>query len=112
MILSIAKNHTLHTAFDEIGLGTAIRESGSVLIKINLARPPEPQHPRTDPSLLVQVVQYVAHHKARCAIAEGADGFLAQNLERIGLMDLVGEYPIEVLDLDLEDVASWHDFFQ
>jgi len=103
MILSIAKDNTLHTAFDEIGLGAAVRESGSVLIKINLAHPPERQHPRTDPSLLAQVVQYAARNKARCAIAEGADGFLLQNLESIDFGDLIQEYHIKVLDLDLED---------
>ena len=83
MIFSVAKNNTLHTALDEIGLGAAIGESGSVLIKINLAHPPEPGHPRTDPSLLAKVVQYVARYEARCAIAEGADGFLLQNRESI-----------------------------
>jgi uncharacterized protein (DUF362 family) len=103
MILPIAKDN-LHTAFDKIGLGAIIRESGSVLIKINLAHPPEPQHPRTDPSLLAQVVQYVARYDAHCAIAEGADGFLPRNLESIGLGDLVQKHHVRVLDLDLEDI--------
>ena len=68
MILSVARDNALHTALDEIGLGAAIREGGSVLIKINLAHPPEPRHPRSDPSLLAQVIRYVAHYKAGCAI--------------------------------------------
>lgn len=103
MILSVAEVDACYTAFDEIGLGTAIREGGSVLIKINLAQPPGPQHPRTDPSLLAQVMRYVARHEVRCAIVEAADGFLLQNLEGIGLGALVEEYHTEVLDLDLED---------
>jgi uncharacterized protein (DUF362 family) len=103
MILSVAQENTLYAALDKIGLGAAVRKSGSVLIKINLAHPPEPQHPRTDPFLLAQVIQYVARCEARCAIAEGADGFLPQNIESIGFGDLVKENHIEVLDLDLED---------
>ena len=103
MILSVAKDGTLHTAFDQIGLGTAIREDGSVLIKINLAHQPEPLHPRTDPSLLLQVIQYIARHEARCAIAEGANGFLPQNIESIGFGDMVREYQVKLIDLDLED---------
>ena len=103
MILSASGLDICHTAFDEIGLGAAIRDGGSVLIKINLAHPPEPQRPRTDPSLLAQVIRYNARYEVRCAIAEGADGFLLQNIESIGLADLVQQYHIEVLDLDLED---------
>ena len=60
MMLSITQDQALHTTLDEIGLGTAIREGGSVLIKVNLARLPEPGHPRTDPALLAHVVRYVA----------------------------------------------------
>ena len=103
MILSVARGDPLHTTLDEIGLGAAIREGGSVLVKVNLARPPEPRHPRTSPSLLAQVIQYAARHAARCAIAEGADGFLRQNIERIGLGELVGRYRVQILDLDLAE---------
>jgi hypothetical protein len=45
----------------------------------------------------------VPHNEARCAIAEGADGFLEQNIASIGLDKLVQEYGVEVLDLDLAD---------
>lgn len=103
MILSVAKDSAIDTVFDQIGLGTAGREGGSVLIKINLAHPPEPLHPRTDPSLLVQVIQYLARHESHCAIAEGANGFLHQNIESIGLGDVVKKYHVRLIDLDLED---------
>jgi hypothetical protein len=105
MILSIAKDDALHTGLDEIGLGVAIGAGGSVLIKVNLARPPEPGHPRTDSNLLTQVVRYVAGYGARCAIAEGADGFLRQNVARVGLDEVIRAYRVAVLDLDLEDGA-------
>jgi len=103
MILSVAKGDSVCTALNEIGLGVATRKGGSVLIKVNLARPPEPGHPRTDPSLLTEVIQYVAQYRARCAVVEGADGFLRQNIESIGLGKLIQEYRVEILDLDLED---------
>jgi uncharacterized protein (DUF362 family) len=103
--LSIAWDSALHTGLDEIGLGAAIGEGGSVLIKVNLARPPEPGHPRTDPALLTQVIRYVAGYGARCAIAEGADGFLRQNVTRVGLDGVIRAHRVEVLDLDLEDGA-------
>lgn len=103
MILSISRDRALDTALDGIGLGAALREGGSVLIKVNLARPPEPGHPRTDPALLARVIRYVVHSEARCAIAEGAAGFLRQNIERIGLGRIIRENDVRVVDLDLQE---------
>ena len=103
MILSVNREDAVDTALDKIGLATALEEGGPVLIKINLARPPEPGHPRTDPALLAEVIRYIAHHEARCAIAEGADGFLLQHVEHVGLKSVIEEYDVEVLDLDLKN---------
>lgn len=103
MFLSVGSSDALHAALDEIGLGNAIEEGGSVLIKINLARPPKPGHPRTDPELLTEMIRYASHLGARCAVVEGADGFLTQNLEHIGLGGVVEEYGVQVVDLDLEE---------
>lgn len=103
MILSIAKEKNPYTAFDEIGLGTAMQHGGSVLIKINLSQPPQPLHPRTDPALLASVIQYAARNNAGCAIAEGANGFLTQNLESIGLGVMLKEHQVRIIDLDLEE---------
>jgi uncharacterized protein (DUF362 family) len=104
MFLSVGSNDALHAALDEIGLGSAIEEGGSALVKINLARPPRPEHPRTDPMLLAEMIRYASRLGARCAIAEGADGFLMQNLEHVGLGGVVEEYGVQVVDLDLEGV--------
>jgi uncharacterized protein (DUF362 family) len=71
-----------------------------------MARPPEPGHPRTDATLLAEVIQYFSSRGAGCAIAEGADGFLWQNLERVGLKKLVQENQTKVIDLDLEEFDS------
>jgi len=84
-------------------MGEAIKQGRSVLVKVNLARVPEPGHARTDPVLLATIIRYVAQYGARCAIAEGANGFLRQNVETIGLGQTVAEYKVELLDLDLED---------
>jgi uncharacterized protein (DUF362 family) len=102
MILSVNEKDSLHTALDGIGLGSALEAGGSVLIKVNLARPPEPRHPRTDPVLLTEVIRYAAHFGTRCAIAEGADGFLQRNIDRMGLSSVIEECDVRVLDLDLE----------
>ena len=101
MILQVVGTDRLPAALDEIGLRAALR-TGSALIKVNLAHPPEPGHPRTDPTLLAEVIQYVMRAGALCAVAEGADGFLMQNLERIGLDALVRERGVKVIDFDLE----------
>ena len=101
MIVPVQEN--LPTALDDIGVGIALRKGGSALIKINLARPPEPGHPRTDPDLLMEVIRYISHSGACCAIAEAADGFLRQNIESIGLDRVVDEHSVVVLDLDQGD---------
>jgi uncharacterized protein (DUF362 family) len=102
MIWSKARDDPLPPLLDESGLGAALVEGGSALVKVNLARPPEPGHPRTDPALLADLVRYVTGHGARCAIAEGAGGFLQENLEHIGLGQVIAEHSVVVLDLDCE----------
>ena len=103
MILSARINEDLDETFDKIGIGAALQKNKSVLIKINLARPPEPGHPRTDPALLAKVIRYVSTNRGNCAIAEGADGFLRQNIKDIGLKKVVKEHNVKVIDLDQDD---------
>lgn len=99
----VSGQESLTTALDDIGMQIALRKGGSALIKINLARPPEPGHPRTDPGILEEVIRYIAHSGAGCAIAEAANGFLRQNIESIGLDRVVEEHRVAVLDLDQGD---------
>jgi uncharacterized protein (DUF362 family) len=106
MILSASDNANLIEILDQVGMGVALRRSNSVLFKINLARPPEPGHPRTDPTLLTNVIRYCTNNGAFCAIAEGANGFLQRNLELAGLEKTVIENNVKVIDLDLEDFES------
>jgi uncharacterized protein (DUF362 family) len=91
----------------QLGAPDALRPRGSAVIKINLARPPDPDRPRTHPDLIRAVVSFVRSHGASCAIAEGTNGFLKRNIECIGLADFVEENDVELIDLDLEeDVES------
>ncbi|HWT26754.1 MAG TPA: hypothetical protein VN131_02340 [Mobilitalea sp.] len=59
---------------DAIGVKGKILHEKSVLIKINLARPAEHNHPRTDANLLSEVIHYVYSNGGICAIAESANG--------------------------------------
>jgi uncharacterized protein (DUF362 family) len=104
MHLAVDGTDAFPAALDEMGVGNAVEKGGSALIKINLARPPEQGHPRTDPTLLAAIVGYVSRLGARCAIAEGADGYLMQNLEHVGLSGVVEEHGVQIVDLDLEEV--------
>lgn len=104
MILSGKSQNELFLCLDKIGLKNAISKDGSVLIKINLAGPAKPRHPRTDSKLLSQVIQYVYLSNGKCAIAESANGYLRKNLEEAGLGDIINKYNVDVIDLDFEEV--------
>jgi uncharacterized protein (DUF362 family) len=110
MLLSAAERR-LDQVLDEVRFAyradsTPLRAGDTVLIKVNLARPPEPGHPRTDPELLRSVLAYLAARQARCTIAECADGHLADNLAQIGLAAYIRDQSIKVLDLDLEPTTT------
>jgi len=106
MFVTIKPTETVNSALDALGIKTAIHTHGSVLCKINLARPPEPGHPRTDPTLLTQIIEYIARRNAACALAEAADGFLAENIDRIGLTTIIKQHNVRLIDLDLEDFEA------
>jgi hypothetical protein len=87
----------------QLGAADTLQPSGSAVIKINLARPPGLDRPRTDPDLIRAAVSFVRSYGASCAIAEGTNGFLERNIESIGLTDFVEENDVELIDLDLEE---------
>lgn len=107
MILSSTNDTNLDGILDQIGLAAALKKSKSALIKINLARPPEPGHPRTDPGLLAKVIQYLGTNGACRAIAEGANGFLQENIMRTGLEQVVNENNLEMPEY-IERLICWH----
>lgn len=90
-------------ALARLGAAEALQPGGSAVVKINLARPPDPGRPRTHPDLIRAVVSVIRSHGASCAMVEGANGLLEQNVESIGLSDFVRENMVELIDLDLED---------
>lgn len=92
--------------FDEIGLKEACIGAKKALIKINLARPPVKNHPRTSVELIKYVVEYMARYDVKCTLAEGADGYLEYNLREIGLSEFLDTYNVDVLDLDSEEVEK------
>jgi hypothetical protein len=103
MFITIKSTETIANAFEAVGIKAAIEAHGSVVCKINLARPPETGHPRTDPTLLTHIIEYISEHNATCALAEAADGFLAENIDRIDLTNIVKQHNVRLIDLDLED---------
>lgn len=96
----------LFSCLDRIGLKATMKEDSSVVIKVNIARPPECGHPRTDPFLISQVVEYIYLNHGRCTIAESADGYLKENLNRIGLEKLISRFGVNLIDLDFEETES------
>ena len=90
-------------ALNQIGLDSALGVNGSVLIKINMAAPPKRGHPRTDPTLLKYVIEYLFDYSANCAIVEGADGYLQQNIACTGLEGLINDRCITLIDIDSEE---------
>jgi uncharacterized protein (DUF362 family) len=103
LIIEISEKNKLFYGLDRIGLKEKINKHKYVLIKVNLARPAEVGHPRTDPYLLSQTIKYISQNNGICAICESANGYLKKNLEVLGLQDILNEHKVEIIDLDLED---------
>lgn len=106
MILTSDNESTLFSCLDTIGLKEKVNSCKNVLIKINLARPAQEGHPRTDMKLLSKVIHYVYLNGGTCAIAESANGYLRENLECEGLGDIISKYQAEIIDLDFEEVEQ------
>jgi uncharacterized protein (DUF362 family) len=101
--MSCEKQSDLNLILDQFGMKNKIIRGKSVLVKINLSRPAAPEHPRSDPFLLSELVKYIYENNGTCAIAESANGYLAANLEQAGLTDIISQYNVKVIDLDLEE---------
>lgn len=105
MLLSCKNQADFFTSMNTAGIKEKAANA-SVLIKINLARPAEPGHPRTDMTLLADVIRYIYSYGGTCAIAECANGYLRDNLEQAGLGGIIQKYRVDVLDLDQEEAEQ------
>ena len=102
MFLVSSNNQGLFENFEKIGLKNEINNK-NVLIKINLSRPYTKNLPRTDMTLLKTLVTYIYQNGGRCAITEGANGYLKDNLIASGFEDILKRHKIKVIDVDSED---------
>lgn len=94
------------TSLDELpeSIEHVMLNASNVLIKINLARPPQPNiHPRTDARLLERTAQFLVESGKKVTICESADGFLQQNLDAVGLGDKLKQLGVGVVDIDKEE---------
>lgn len=104
MILKAKSHDEIFNCFDNIGLNEAIKKNNTVFLKVNLARPAEFGHPRTDPLLITQAIRYIEQYNGKCTIGESANGYIKANLEHAGLGKIIKNYGVKVIDLDGEDV--------
>jgi uncharacterized protein (DUF362 family) len=73
-----------------------------VAIKINLAKPPSVNNPKTDPILLRSVINFLHSEGYEISIIESANGYLEENIRFIGLGKELEMGMFEVVDLDNE----------
>ncbi len=88
---------------EAIGLKDEIINKKDVLIKVNLSSSYTKNLPRTDMTILKTILTYTYQNGGRCAIAEGANGFLTKNLIHSGFEELLKQYKVKVIDIDSED---------
>jgi uncharacterized protein (DUF362 family) len=72
----------------------------TVLVKINAAHPPAPDHPRTDPELLKGVLALLVDSGARPTICESSRGKFERNLKAMGILRSVRTKSVRVLEVD------------
>ena len=100
MIHSISITDKISSLFIPSWEHSIIENKQEVVIKINLAKPPEENHPRTDSALLKAVVQFFLDKDCQIIICESADGYLKYNICSIGLEWMTKSKAIQIVDLD------------
>ena len=103
MIHQISIEEKIETLFDPYFVSGKIRKSSSILLKINLARPPQKNHPRTDSNLLRSIIEYFLSKNKEVVICESSDGNLEKNLEYVGIASFRSKDLIKFVDIDEED---------
>lgn len=103
MFLTSNNNKKLFENFDLIGLKSEIMNKKEVLIKINLSGVYRKNYPRTDITLLKTVIEYIYQNGGRCAVTEGANGYLKENLIHSDMQEILNHFDIDLIDADIED---------
>jgi len=112
MFLKSDNEQKLLENFKVIGIKKDV-ENKDVLIKINLSGIYIKNHPRTDIALIKTLISYIHQNGGKCAITEGANGYLTENIIASGLGDTVKNYGVRIIDADLEDcdeIVSYGEF--
>jgi uncharacterized protein (DUF362 family) len=78
-------------------------------IKINLPSLPTPQAPKTDPDLLVSIIDFLAKCGCSVTILEGAKGHLSDHLVSMGLKTFLKERSVSALDIDHEQDVTFYE---
>lgn len=100
MIRSIDQTNNLTELFTTKSVEQKLRNSTNVMIKINLGRPPEKKHPRTDEALLRRLLSLLVDHGKPITVVESADGYLSDNLDSIGIRSLMESLDVQHVDID------------
>ena len=99
----ISSNQDFFKTLDLIGIKSAISNMKNVLIKINLSGVYRKNLPRTDMTILQNTIDYVYQNGGTCAITEGANGYLHDNLVASGMENVLKHYQVKIIDADNED---------
>ena len=103
MFLTSNNQQKLSENIEQIGLRSEIANKKEVLIKINLSGRYVKNHPRTDITLLKTIIKYIYQNGGKCAITEGANGFLKDNLINSDMKETLSSYEVKIIDADFED---------
>ena len=103
MFLTSNNQQELSENIEKIGLRSKIVNKKEVLIKINLSGRYVKNHPRTDITLLKTIIKYICQNGGKCAITEGANGFLKDNLINSNMKETISYYEVKIIDADFED---------
>ncbi len=106
MIQYINNNQNISELFINTNITQENIKNKSALIKINLARPPEINHPRSDTVLLKKVIEYFLEKEIHLSICESADGYLKENLKTIGLLDFFINHNVNIIEIDNTDTIE------
>ncbi len=100
MIATINESEKIDVLFNTPWVQSRLENKREVILKINLARLPEENHPRTDSQLLEEVIRFFLNVGFIITICESADGYLSENLCSIGLDWMTQSDRIQIIDLD------------